>query len=58
MPTFILTHNLYHPELYNFLPVYATIARGALGEAVMTIIITTVVMVILPRRYRRPLWGD
>lgn len=58
MPTFILTHNLYHPEPYDFWPVYTTIARGAFAEAVGTIMITTLVMVILPRRYRRPLWGN
>ena len=58
MPIFILTHNLYHPEPYDFWSVYTTIARGAFAEAVGTMIITTVVMVILPRRYRRPLWGN
>lgn len=57
MPSFILTHNLYHPEPYDFWPVYATIARGALGEAILTVTISTAVMVVLPRRYRRPLWG-
>ncbi|MBN1370939.1 MAG: hypothetical protein JW987_03185 [Anaerolineaceae bacterium] len=57
MPIFILTHNLYHPEPYDFWPVYATIARGALWEAVGTMFITTAVMVVSPRRYRRPLWG-
>ena len=57
MPTFILTHNLYHPEPYDFWPVYTTIARGAFAEAIGTMIITTAVMVILPRRYRRPMWG-
>ncbi len=58
MPTFILTHNLYHPEPYDFWPVYAAIARGAFAEAIGTMIITTAIMVILPRRYRRPMWGD
>lgn len=57
MPTFILIHNLYHSEPYDFWLVYATIARGALWEALGTMVITTVVMVVLPRRYRRPAWG-
>ena len=35
---------------------YATLGRGALPEALLTTLVTTLVFVALPRKYRRPLW--
>lgn len=58
MPVFILVHNLYHPIKFDFGPTYARIASGALGEAAATVIISTLIIIVLPRRYRRPMWGD
>jgi hypothetical protein len=58
MPMFILTHNLYHPEKFAFGATYVTIARGAFGEVAVTVVVSTLIMLILPRRYRRPLWGN
>jgi hypothetical protein len=58
MPAFILTHNLYHPLKFDFGPTYVRIASGALQEAAATVILSTLIIVVLPRRYRRPLWGN
>lgn len=58
MPVFILAHNAYHPEKYPFVETYMSIAAGAFGEAAVTVVVSTLIMLILPRRYRRPLWGN
>lgn len=35
---------------------YATLGRGALPEALVTSLFTALLLLALPRRYRRPLW--
>ncbi|MBN1370940.1 MAG: hypothetical protein JW987_03190 [Anaerolineaceae bacterium] len=58
IPTYFLTYNLYHAEKIPFGPAYAEIARALTVEFIMTAVLTTALLVLLPRRYRRPLWGN
>ncbi len=56
MPSFILGLTLFYGEGGTFVPMYASIAQGALPEALLTALITTIAMFALPGKYRRPLW--
>ncbi len=58
MPAFFITYRLAQPEPFDFWQAYIGVARGGIGEIVLIAFITTVVLVLLPRRYRRPLWGN
>jgi len=58
MPAFFLTYRLTTPEPFDFWQAYLGVARGAIGEIILIAFITTAVMVLLPRRYRRPMWGN
>lgn len=58
MPAFFITYRLTLPEPFDFWQVYIGVARGGIGEIVLIAFITTVVLVLLPRRYRQPLWGN
>ena len=44
------------PEAASPIAYYLTLARGVLPEALITTVVTTVVLAALPRRCRRPLW--
>ena len=63
IPGFVFGMALFHPEIYaegfegaSLASAYAELGRGALPEALLTSIITTLVYLALPRRHRRPLW--
>ncbi len=58
MPAFFITYQLTQPEPFDFWQAYIGVARGGVGEIVLIVFITTVVLLLLPRRYRRPLWGN
>ena len=58
MPAFFITYRFTTPEPFDFWQAYLGVARGAIGEIILIAFITTAVMVLLPRRYRRPLWGN
>ena len=40
----------------SFLQAYSTLGQGALPEAVVTFVVTAIILIALPERYRRPLW--
>ena len=44
------------PEYGSFLPFLGALELGALPEAAITIVVTTIIMAALPERFRRPLW--
>ena len=44
------------PEYGGFFPFLGMIEVGAVPEAILTTIVTTIVMAALPEKYRRPLW--
>ena len=56
MPGFIVGLALFYGERFSFAPMYASIVQGALPEALLTTLMTTIAMSALPGKYRRPLW--
>jgi hypothetical protein len=64
VPGFIIGQLSFYPDLYiefygegaSFAQAYAILGKGALPEALFTSVITSLVFVALPRKYRRPLW--
>lgn len=63
-PGFTIGQMVFYPEQFtafygedaNLADAYLALAQGVIPEAVITTIITSLVMVALPQRYRRPLW--
>jgi hypothetical protein len=63
-PGFVIGQWLFYPDQYaafygegaSLVEVYLTLAQGVAPEALITTLITSLVIVALPRRYRRPLW--
>ena len=64
IPGFVIGQLLFYPEQYaafygegaSLIEAYLTLSPGVVPEVLITVIITSLVMVALPRRYRRPLW--
>ena len=64
IPGFVIGQLLFYPEQYaafygegaSLIEAYLTLSPGVGPEVLITMIITSLVMVALPRRYRRPLW--
>ena len=44
------------PESGTFLTLLAALETGVIPELILTTTVTTIIMVALPERYRRPLW--
>ena len=63
-PGFVIGQLLLYPEQYaafygegaSLIEAYLTLSQGVVPEALITALITSLVIVALPRRYRRPLW--
>ena len=63
-PGFAIGQSLFYPDQFaefygedaNLVDAYLTLARGVIPEALITTIITSLVIFALPQRYRRPLW--
>jgi len=56
VPGFVIGLALFYGEDTSLIRAYGILGRGALPEALLTTLITTLVFVALPRRHRRPLW--
>jgi LytS/YehU family sensor histidine kinase len=56
LPGFAIGLIIFYGETTSFVELYANLAWGALPEALLTTIITSLVMLALPEKYRRPLW--
>lgn len=64
VPGFVIGQSVFYPDQYtafygeraSLLDAYLTLAKGVVPEALLTTLITSLVIVALPRRYRRPLW--
>jgi len=64
IPGFVIGQSLFYPQGFvdsygagtSLTRAYAILSRGALPEALMTTVVTTLVFIALPRRHRRPLW--
>jgi hypothetical protein len=63
-PGFTIGQSLFYPEQFtefygkgaSLVDAYLTLAQGVAPEALITTLITSLVIVALPQRYRRPLW--
>lgn len=58
VPLFAIGSMLFYPdpEYGNFLPFLGALEIGAMPEALITTVVTTIIMAALPEKYRRPLW--
>ena len=64
IPGFVIGQSIFYPQGFTesygagttLARAYAILGRGALPEALLTTLVTTLVFIALPRRYRRPLW--
>ena len=64
VPGFVIGQAIFYPEQYekfygegaSILEAYKALARGVVPEALITTFITSLVIIALPKRYRRPLW--
>lgn len=61
VPGFIVGFALFHPEVFaefnSSLPsAYSALMSGVIPEMLLTVVITTLVMILLPTRYKKPLW--
>jgi hypothetical protein len=62
IPGFVIGQAFFYPgresvsDAPALVPAYTALAKGVVPEAVLTILVTTLVFYALPRRYRRPLW--
>ena len=63
LPGFTIGIALFHPDIYaeffgdvSIAQAYLALGQGALPEAVLTTLITTLAMAAIPVKYRRPLW--
>ena len=59
-PGFVIGINLFYPETrepgVSAIGQYLTLARGVAPEALLTLLVTSLVLAALPRRRQRPLW--
>lgn len=56
LPGFTIGLITFHGETTPFLELYTNLAGGVIPEALLTTLITSLVMLALPEKYRRPLW--
>ena len=58
VPLFVVGLMMFYPdpEYGGFLGFLAALEAGAAPEAIITTIVTTIIIAALPERYRRPLW--
>lgn len=58
VPLFVVGLMLFYPdpEYGGFFGLLGVLEAGALAEAILTTVVTTIIMATLPERSRRPLW--
>ena len=58
VPLFVVGLVIFYPdpEYGGFFALLGALEVGALPEAIITTVVTTIIMAALPERYRRPLW--
>lgn len=58
VPLFVVGLVLFYPdpEYGGFFALLGALEVGALPEAIITTVVTTIIMAALPERFRRPLW--
>ena len=56
IPAFWAGSVIFYGERMSFLTMYVRVGTGAMQEVILTMFITTLVMIALPKKYRRPIW--
>ena len=64
VPGFVVGMGLFHIDVYrdvfgagtSLVAAYGALGRGAVPEALFTMVLTTLIILALPRKHRRPLW--
>lgn len=58
VPLFVVGLVMFYPdpEYGGFFGLLAVLEAGVIPEAILTTVVTTIIMGALPERYRRPLW--
>jgi hypothetical protein len=58
VPLFVIGLMIFYPdpEYGGFFALLGALEGGALPEAIITTVVTTIIMAALPERFRRPLW--
>jgi hypothetical protein len=58
VPLFVVGLIMFYPdpEYGGFLALLGALEAGVIPEAILTTVVTTIIMGALPERYRRPLW--
>ena len=62
IPGFVIGQAFFYPgrepvaDVTALIRVYSLLAQGVVPEALLTVLVTTLVFSALPRRHRRPLW--
>ena len=58
VPLFVVGLVIFYPdpEYGGFFALLVALEGGAFPEAILTTVVTTIIMAALPERYRRPLW--
>ena len=62
IPGFVIGQAFFYPgresiaDVTALIRAYSLLAQGVVPEALLTVLVTTLVFSALPRRHRRPLW--
>ncbi|MCL4297077.1 MAG: hypothetical protein KJ077_15165 [Anaerolineae bacterium] len=56
LPGFVIGLITFYGEPASYVELYANLGRGVIPEALLTTVITSLVMLALPEKYRRPQW--
>lgn len=56
MPGFILGLKFFYGQSIMFADLYLRLAKGALPEVLITLFVTCLVLLAMPKRTRRPIW--
>ena len=57
LPLFVIGSMVFYPDPeYNFSTFYRDLSLGVVREVILTVVITAIVMLALPKRNKKPLW--
>ncbi len=56
IPGYLISLVVFYAQPINFFEMYTLLASGAFPESIITIVLTSLIILILPVRYRRPWW--
>jgi len=57
VPLFAIGTMIFYPDPeYSFSTLLSNISLGVVREVILTVVISSIIMLVLPRRHKRPLW--